>query len=312
MCSVGDKTYNLSRVLELMTQAVTKNEPKLICLPECCAFIGNTSTDVLSASEILFDENGMLSSNFISEIAKFAANNNVYVSVGGFPEKIKDEQKIHNSHIFIERDGKVHPENVYRKLHLFDNPLTGLQESKSTKAGNHLVTVSLHDFNIKIGLSTCYDVRFPELYRALCQPTDNIKLHDLNEVVGIDAYISRSLEIASLDYGADVILIPSAFTVTTGRAHWETLLRARAIENQVYVIAAAQCGKHNDTRESYGHSMAIDPWGEILAHADSTTSKEAILYVTIDRKCLQHVRQNMPVWVSHISDFKFLFNIALM
>ncbi len=135
----------------------------------------------------------------------------------------------------INPSGQIEPDSLYRKIHLFDCPLVQLQESKFTDAGNSMKVLNLRGW--KIGLSICYDVRFPSFYQ---------KLREYGDV--------------------DLILVPSAFTVPTGKAHWEVLLRARAIETQSYVIAAAQSGRHNEKRESYGHSMIIDPWGSVGKH----------------------------------------------
>lgn len=148
---------------------------------------------------------------------------------------------------------------------MFDVSIPGkvnLQESKTTNAGKQLVVC---DSPIgKLGLSTCYDVRFPEMYIDLIQQ------------------------------GAEVLLVPSAFTVPTGQAHWHILLRSRAIENQCYVLAAAQVGQHNSKRQSYGHSIAIDPWGEILNDAGGT-EYPCIITCDIDHKKLQSVRERMPI-----------------
>lgn len=133
--------------------------------------------------------------------------------------------------------------------------------------GNDVVVVSSDLANI--GLTICYDLRFPELFIKLCKGCEN-------------------------DLGAEIVLIPSAFTMVTGKAHWEVLLRARAIENQVYIVAAAQSGKHNENRESWGHTMIIDPWGSIVGECKNVGS--GICYGDFDRRQLREVREKIPVW----------------
>src|SRR5262249_17492233 len=137
--------------------------------------------------------------------------------------------------LFNERGEKV---AVYRKIHLFDVDVgdgTTYQESKAIAPGADVVGAEV--LGVRVGLSICYDIRFPELYRRL----------------------------ASL--GATILTVPSAFTLTTGKDHWEVLLRARAIENQCYVLAPAQVGRHSQKRVTYGHSMVVDPWGVVIAQA---------------------------------------------
>ena len=136
------------------------------------------------------------------------------------------------------------------------------QESKYIQAGNEIVTVEL--FGIKMGLSICYDLRFPKFYRQLVKS------------------------------GAKVIFVPSAFTVKTGKAHWEILLRARAIENQCFMVAPAQFGRHNPQRSSFGQSMIVDPWGKILALA---LDKESVIVAELDFDYLDEVRSKMPIFL---------------
>ena len=153
----------------------------------------------------------------------------------------------------------------YDKIHLFDVEVEDRQaaysESRSYEPGEELVTVPTPAG--LLGLSVCYDLRFPELYRAL------------------------------FHRGAELVTVPSAFTYVTGQAHWESLLRARAIENQCYVIAAGQGGRHNDKRETWGHSMVIDPWGRILAEV--AEPGEGIAVAEIDPAQVAEVRRRMPI-----------------
>ncbi len=154
---------------------------------------------------------------------------------------------------------------VYRKIHLFDvdvSPEVRFSESATVQGGTELVSVKT-DFGV-IGLTVCYDVRFPGLYQRL------------------------------RDLGSEILTVPSAFTSTTGKDHWHPLLRARAIETQCYVLAPAQYGKHDDDglRESYGHAMIVDPWGQIVAMA---ADGPGVAVAEIDRGRLQRVRASMPV-----------------
>ena len=155
---------------------------------------------------------------------------------------------------------------IYDKIHLFDNPFTEMFESQYTIAGeaSQLIATSLPELGFRLGLTICYDVRFPELFRRL-----------------------RERE------NCDVCCVPSAFMQKTGEAHWEILLRARAIETQMYIVAAAQCGEHNGKRMSYGHSMIISPWGTILAQLDG--QEESWCAAVFDTDLIKSTRESIPV-----------------
>merc|ERR1711924_485418 len=167
-----------------------------------------------------------------------------------------------NTHVIIDATGEIAA--GYGKIHLFDVPMTGLCESKQALPGSELVACQSPIG--RLGVTICYDLRFPELYQKL-----------------------------TFLYGAQVLLVPSAFMMKTGEAHWETLLRCRAIENQCYVFAAAQVGQHNDDgnkRQSWGHSLAIDPWGSILVDMGTTTG---VAVVEVNNDMIGSVRENMPM-----------------
>lgn len=171
---------------------------------------------------------------------------------------------LRNSHVIVSSAGEVM--TTYDKCHLFDVDIPGrvqLSESRHTKAGESFGVPQTTPVGI-VAPMICYDLRFPEISTAM-----------------------RSR-------GAEILTYPSAFTVVTGQAHWEVLLRARAIENQCYVVAAAQCGAHNAKRTSYGHSMVVDPWGEVVSECKE--NKPAVITADIDLNRLHELRRNMPVF----------------
>jgi predicted amidohydrolase len=262
MCSKNDKVHNLARTKALVEQALLE-EPQLtlLCLPECTAFLGNTAIETVTHAEILQLENG-----YISQLQALAKEKHVWLSVGGFAESF-GQDKMCNAHLLINRDGQV-VQPIYRKIHLFDCPLVGLQESKLTAPGQEVVVLQLEGWNI--GLTVCYDLRFPALFQVL-----------------------QNISNTSMAAGLDLILVPAAFTVPTGIAHWELLLRARAVENQCYIIAAAQSGQHNEKRVSYGHSMVVDPWGKIVSQLYS--EEEGICHAVLEKKRIKEVRASMPL-----------------
>lgn len=203
-----------------------------------------------------------LSGSIIESYKKLAKINDIWLSLGGFQEKIPDSLKFYNTHIIIDNKGEI--QSIYRKIHLFDVDIdtkNSIKESQFVKPGEVTPTVVNSPIGI-LGLSICYDLRFPELYRY--------------EV---------------LQSKADLLLVPSAFLQTTGKAHWEILLRARAIENTCFVIAAAQSGKHNENRNSYGHSMVVDPWGDILLDMGEEVG---VGIVEIDLERIEEIRSKIP------------------
>ena len=194
---------------------------------------------------------------------KIASDNDVWLSVGGVHTKTQeDSEKINNSHLVISSTGDI--VSCYNKTHLFDVNIPGsvsLSESSYVTPGDTItppVTTPLG----QLGLGVCYDLRFGEHSQCLVRS------------------------------GAEILTFPSAFTVNTGMAHWETLLRARAVETQCYVIAAAQTGQHNERRSSYGHSMIVDPWGVVTAQCGEGVG---VATADIDLDYLARVRRNMPV-----------------
>jgi len=253
--STGDLNHNLQKAMDLIHEASMQGAT-LIAFPESFLLIGNGEEDYLSAAEPV---DGPL----VSQFCQVAKAKNMAILMGGFCEKHPtDSTKTYNSSIFIDEQGDI--QGLYRKIHLFDSGMVDvpLKESRSVAPGDQLVCVDHHSG--KLGLSICYDLRFPNLYQKL-----------------------RTA-------GAQVMFIPAAFTYQTGEHHWVPLLRARAIETQSYVIAPAQVGWHNKVRRSFGHSLLIDPWGEIIA--DGGGDDEGLILGEIDLDKVASVRSQMPLF----------------
>lgn len=273
MTSIGDKEANFQTCSTLAEQAVAQGA-KILFLPEAFNFIGLSSDQTVAIAE-------PIAGPIISRYAALAKRLKIWLSLGGFQETSPDPERVYNSHLIVNDQGEVSA--VYRKIHLFTVDIPKgpvLMESRYTAPGTGLVTCDSPAG--KLGLSTCYDLRFPELYQRLV-----------------------------FEKGAQVLLVPSAFTVPTGRAHWEVLLRARAIETQTYVIAAAQAGKHNEKRESYGHSLIMDPWGKVIGKLEDPLAT-GIAVAEIDLEELERIRQRMPIAAHRasgreavMSDFEF-------
>ncbi|ACK69222.1 Nitrilase/cyanide hydratase and apolipoprotein N-acyltransferase [Gloeothece citriformis PCC 7424] len=254
MTSKPDLEKNLSQAEELIELAVHKGA-ELIGLPENFAFLGNEE-DKLAQSEAI----ALKSEKFLKTMAQ---RFQITLLGGGFPVPVEaNGSKAYNTASLIDKDGTEVA--CYRKVHLFDvNVPDGntYLESNTVMAGKEFPPLYVSEELGTIGLSICYDVRFPELYR----------------------YLSAK--------GADLLCIPAAFTAYTGKDHWKILLQARAIENTCYVIAPAQTGNHYARRYTHGHAMIIDPWGVILADAGETPGM-AIAEINPIR--LEQVRQQMP------------------
>ena len=258
MCATDDLAKNLATCRELAGGA----KARLVVLPECFPFLGRGEGDKLAIAETLDGDGPIMT--MLREVARAG---DCYVVGGGMPERVPgDAKRTYNTAVVIGPGGELIAR--YRKIHLFDIDIPGkvLHESDGTRAGelDDLVVVDID--GAKVGLSICYDVRFPELYRTLVK-----------------------------DRGAEVILVPAAFTAHTGAAHWELLLRARAVENQTYVVAAAQWGQHNEKRASFGHAMVVDPWGTIV---DSRPSGDGMSVVKLRGDVVEQRRTQMPV-LSH-------------
>ena len=232
LCSVPDVNQNLTAIAQQLTELCqqVKDENHIVVLPECCLFFGGKEAEQLSLAK-----QSQQSNVLVNSLAKLAAQFNITLVAGTIPLLANSGEKFTNTCCVFSPEGVLLGQ--YDKIHLFDVKVNdnekNYRESKYTQAGKSVEIIEHQAMNI--GLSICYDVRFAALYRKLSAQ------------------------------GASVITVPSAFTRVTGKAHWQALLQARAIENQVYIVAAAQEGVHANGRETWGHSMIISPWGEVLS-----------------------------------------------
>lgn len=244
---------NAELLVKLFKQA-QKYKPNLICTPECSNIITHDKKHLFQFAT--YQNNCPI----IKEARIFAKKNKVHINIGSLLLKIKGNKKLANRSVLINKEGKI--QSIYNKIHLFDVDISSREthrESHSFIRGNKIIMNKVDGVNI--GLTICYDLRFPNLYRQLAKK------------------------------GAQIILIPAAFTVPTGKAHWETLIRARAIENSVFIVATNMCGTHHSGRKTYGHSILFDPWGKI---ENKCLAKEKILNTTIDLNEISRVRSKLP------------------
>ena len=250
----ADWNANRQRI-ESLLERLPVSRPLLVQLPENAVVFGGRKA-VLSVAEPLGE--GPVQDCF----AHWAKRLGIWLVVGSMPTRIEGSDKLHTSCLVYDEQG----ERVacYHKLHLFDVDVADghgrYRESDTFAPGNELCVVD-SPFG-RLGLSICYDLRFPELYRAL------------------------------REQGADILMVPAAFTRVTGQAHWLPLLQARAIENQCYVLAAGQVGEHAGGRQTWGHSVILDPWGEICA---CLPNGEGLIVASLDRQRLDSIRRQMPV-----------------
>jgi len=254
MTSVPDLGKNLAQAEELIQLAVNRGA-ELVCLPENFSFLGDEEAKTHLAQEI--------AQQSLKFLATMAQRYQITLLGGGFPiPQNPPSGKFFNTAVLFGKNGQELAR--YHKMHLFDVNLPDgntYQESDTIEAGSDAPPIYHSDRLGNLGLSVCYDVRFPELYRHLA----------LN--------------------GANVLFVPAAFTAYTGKDHWQVLLQARAIENTCYVIAPAQVGMHNPRRQSHGHALIVDPWGLILADAGE---KPGVAIAPIEPSRLEQVRRQMP------------------
>ena len=250
MVSAPEVDSNLRRAEALIAEAAAAGA-QLVALPEYFCLLGRQDGDKVAVREV--DGSGPIQ-QFLAEAA---LRHGLWLIGGTLPLWCDAPDKVRNSCLVFDDQGQRRAR--YDKIHLFgfDNGSERFDEARSIQPGTQ--PVALDSPFGRIGLSVCYDLRFPELYRALA-PTE-------------------------------LLMVPSAFTATTGRAHWEPLLRARAIENLAWVVAPAQGGLHPNGRRTHGHSMIIDPWGEIVAEL---AEGEGVLLAEIDHARLQQARSSLP------------------
>ena len=252
--SRNDKHQNVQRMLSFIDEAV-KQDADLVAFPEMATYMGDASQYSIVAEEFPGPTTNAL--------AEKARDHSLYVHTGSFFESIPDSSRVYNTSGIIGPDGDLL--DIYRKTHLFDiNGEVEYQESDTVASGDRITTIKTEIATF--GLSICYDLRFPQLYRSLAMQ------------------------------GADVLFVPAAFTLHTGKDHWESLLRARAIENQTYVVAPGQIGDKPNSIHTYGKSLVVDPWGNVIAKA---SDQEKMFTATIDLDYLEETRNQLQT-LDHI------------
>lgn len=255
MTSTTEVERNLATAETLVARAAARGA-RLVGLPENFAFLRSEGQPVPDAQP--------LDGPWVRRMAELARRHAITLLLGSLPEKVEGDPRVRNTSVLLGPDGATLA--VYRKIHLFDSDLPGmehLKESRSVIPGDELVVADTDAG--RLGLSICYDLRFPELYRALTRR------------------------------GARVLCVPSAFTERTGKAHWEVLLRARAIENLAYVLAPAQVGHHGGGRASHGQALIADPWGAVLAQVPDG---EGVALAELDFARLERLRSELQA-LSH-------------
>lgn len=251
MTSTDDQARNLATALRLLDEAADLGA-KLVGLPENFAYMGSEEGRLAGAET--------LEGPSLSAVRALARRRRIHVLAGSISEKTDDPRRTANTSALITDDGTIAA--VYRKIHLFDVAIPDgarYAESEGVQAGERVVLAPTALG--RIGLSICYDLRFPELYRQLST------------------------------LGAEILTLPAAFTLYTGKDHWEVLVRARAIENLCYVLAPAQVGKHSARRETFGNAMIVDPWGVVLARCPEG---EGVCVAPFRRDRLERARRELP------------------
>ena len=249
--STADKAGNIDAAARLVAAAAADGAT-LVVLPEKWNLLGPPDELDRGAEELQTGQS-------IAAARSWARELGITLVAGSIAERVDAEQRLFNTSCVIDSDGEIAA--VYRKIHMFDVEVGGVsyRESAHEQPGEEIVETTIA--GVELGLTICYDLRFPELYRILAVR------------------------------GAKVIAVPSAFTTTTGRDHWEVLLRARAIENQAFMIAPNQSGEAPPHYDSYGHSMIVDPWGEVLAVA---ADGEGFICADLDLDRQEEIRSSLP------------------
>jgi deaminated glutathione amidase len=252
--STGDKARNVDTA-ERLVRAAAGDGAELAVLPEKWNLLGDSATQLAGAEP--------LDGPTISAARGWARELGIHLVAGSIAERVEGQEKAFNTSTLIGPDGEL--EATYRKIHMFDVDVGGVvyRESDHDEPGDEVVSAALSGAleEVTLGLTVCYDLRFPELYRILAVR------------------------------GATVITVPSAFTLDTGKDHWEVLLRARAIENQAFLVGANQVGEAPPHYRSYGRSAIVDPWGVVLAQAPD---EECFVAATLDLELQRRVRATLP------------------
>lgn len=257
LSSSDDPAKNLKVTLDRVREAAAAGA-RFVLTPEVTNCVSASRTHQRSVLRNEEDD------ETLAVLSDAARELDIWLLIGSLALSVKDEERFVNRSFVISPSGRVCAR--YDKIHMFDVTITEeetYRESAGYRPGNEAVLTQVDD--VKVGLSICYDVRFPYLYRELCKA------------------------------GAQIVVVPSAFAVDTGAAHWEALLRSRAIENGVFVLAPAQCGNHDVSRgrarKTYGHSMAVDPWGKVLACA---SNGPCVTLVDLELDAVENARRRIP------------------
>jgi deaminated glutathione amidase len=252
MNSTDDKVRNLGKAERLIERAMAF-QPRVISLPENFGLMGPPTTLRAGAED--------LDGPIVSMLRRSARQFGIFIIGGAFKRRVRGQERVFNTCVVVGPDGEIRA--LYDKIHLFDAHIAGThyQASQTEQPGSKPVAVEID--GVHCGLTICYDVRFPELFRSLV-----------------------------FEQGVRIINVPAAFTLETGKDHWEVLLRARAIENQVYILAPATFGKYPPNQETYGRSMVVDPWGNILVQASDT---ETVVSCELDFEWQDRIRESLPV-----------------
>lgn len=259
MNSRDNKEQNIETALRLIDRAAAEGA-RLIALPEVWTYLGDDAGALAAAEPIPGPVTELL--------AERARRHEVYIHGGSIQERVEGEPRTFNTTVLIDPYGEIIAR--YRKIHMFDVVLDGIaayEESATVSPGYEIVTTQVDDFTV--GLTICYDLRFPELYRILALR------------------------------GAELIFQPAAFTMTTGKDHWEVLIRARAIENTLYICSPSHFGSWGDGKWSYGRSMIVNPWGTVLATAPD---EETVIHATIDKATIAKIRRQVPSLANRMPD----------
>lgn len=246
-----DVQANIAEALSGIDRAV-KMGARFVSLPETWTYLGRSKGET-AAAEVIPGELAQV-------LADKAREHSIWLHAGSMLEKVADHDKLYNTTLVFSPTGDICAR--YRKIHLFDADLAGhaaYRESDTTEPGDEIVTFEMD--GVRVGLAICYDLRFPELFRLLALR------------------------------GCEILMVPAAFTMSSGRDHWEPLLRARAIENQAFVVAAAQVGQHPPERMCYGRSLVIDPWGVVVAQASDAPM---VITAELDLDQPKRVREQVP------------------